>query len=91
MTLFFILWLGCAIFCWVVANSKGRFAGVWFLLGLVFGIFALIAVAALPSVLPPKDAPNPKTHVKCPDCRELVLKDANVCRHCHCKLIPQKA
>lgn len=29
------------------------------------------------------------THVRCPDCRELVLKDAKVCKHCGCKLIPQ--
>lgn len=33
-------------------------------------------------------APSPDTHVKCPDCRELVLSDARVCKHCRCKLIP---
>ncbi len=33
--------------------------------------------------------PNPNTHVKCPDCRELVLRDASKCKHCGCKLIPQ--
>ncbi|HWR76769.1 MAG TPA: hypothetical protein VN283_06140 [Thiobacillus sp.] len=33
--------------------------------------------------------PTPDTHVKCPDCRELVLKDARVCKHCGCKLTPQ--
>lgn len=33
-------------------------------------------------------APSPDTHVKCPDCRELVLKDARVCKHCGCKLMP---
>jgi cytochrome bd-type quinol oxidase subunit 2 len=89
MTLFLILWLGCAVLCWIVANSKGRFAGVWFLLGLMLGPFALFAVAVLPSVLPDKNAPSPKTHVKCPDCREFVLKYASVCRHCRCKLVPQ--
>ena len=31
----------------------------------------------------------PSTHVKCPDCRKLVRKDANLCRHCSSKLIPQ--
>jgi len=36
-----------------------------------------------------KTEPNPDTHVKCPDCRELVLKEASVCKHCGCKLIPQ--
>jgi recombinational DNA repair protein RecR len=29
------------------------------------------------------------THVKCPDCAELVKKEARVCKHCSCKLIPQ--
>lgn len=29
------------------------------------------------------------THVRCPDCRELVLKRATVCKHCGCRLIPQ--
>lgn len=33
--------------------------------------------------------PNFDTHVKCPDCRELVLKDARKCKHCGCSLIPQ--
>lgn len=36
-----------------------------------------------------KDKPNEETHVKCPDCRELVLKDARKCKHCGCNLIPQ--
>lgn len=36
------------------------------------------------------DGPTPDTHVKCPDCRELVIKDAAKCRHCGAKLIPQK-
>lgn len=29
------------------------------------------------------------THVKCPDCRELVLADARKCRHCGLGLVPQ--
>jgi len=32
---------------------------------------------------------TPETHVKCPDCRELVIKDARKCRHCGSPLIPQ--
>jgi hypothetical protein len=36
------------------------------------------------------NAPTPRSHVKCPDCRELVQKEANVCKHCGCKLAPQK-
>ena len=33
--------------------------------------------------------PDPSTHVKCPDCAELVKREARVCKHCGCKLIPQ--
>jgi hypothetical protein len=33
--------------------------------------------------------PTADTHVKCPDCKELVKKEASVCPHCQCKLIPQ--
>lgn len=29
------------------------------------------------------------SHVKCPDCRELVLSDARKCKHCGCALQPQ--
>jgi TM2 domain-containing membrane protein YozV len=32
---------------------------------------------------------TPTTHVKCPDCRELIFKDARKCRHCGCALVPQ--
>lgn len=35
------------------------------------------------------DGPSPLTHVKCPDCAELVRREARVCKHCKCKLVPQ--
>ncbi len=38
---------------------------------------------------PSPDAPSPSTHVRCPDCRELVRRDATVCKHCGIKLVPQ--
>ena len=34
-------------------------------------------------------APSPETHVRCPECRELVIHDARKCKHCGCALIPQ--
>ena len=33
--------------------------------------------------------PLPHSHVKCPDCRDKIRKEATVCRHCGCTLIPQ--
>lgn len=38
---------------------------------------------------PEAESPNPSTHVRCPDCRELVRKDASICKHCGCRLAPQ--
>jgi phosphoglycerol transferase MdoB-like AlkP superfamily enzyme len=36
-----------------------------------------------------ENTPTLETHVRCPDCKELVRKDARVCKHCGCKLVPQ--
>lgn len=35
------------------------------------------------------DKPNPDTHVRCPECRELVLREASLCKHCGTRLRPQ--
>jgi len=88
MEIFFI-WFVIAIVTAMVASSRGRSGGGWFLLACLISIFALILVALLPSLKAPIGAPTPKTHVKCPDCKELVLNEARVCKHCGCQLIPQ--
>lgn len=41
------------------------------------------------AVLTSEGIATPRTHVRCPDCRELVRKDARKCRHCGTRLIPQ--
>lgn len=89
-----VVWIVIAVVTAIVASSRGRHGFGWFLLGCLFSIFALILVALLPSLKQPAaiyqaGAPNPDTHVKCPDCRELVLRDARKCKHCGCVLIPQ--
>jgi hypothetical protein len=80
------LWLVFGVLCAMAAGSRGRGAGGWFFLGCLFGPFALVAVLVMQNL---KGSPRVDTHVKCPDCRELVLKDARVCKHCGCKLVPQ--
>ncbi len=32
--------------------------------------------------------PEQLTHIKCPHCKELVLKDATICKHCSSRLFP---
>lgn len=72
----------------VVAQLRGRSGPGWFLLGTLFPAVALLVVAVLPAVTAETAAPTPETHVRCPDCKELVRKDARVCKHCQCKLTP---
>jgi Na+/melibiose symporter-like transporter len=87
---FIFIWGFFALLTAVVAGSKNRTALGWFLLGAVFGIFAFIMVLILPSIKERDPyAPSPDTHVKCPDCRELVFKDARICKHCGIALVPQ--
>lgn len=53
----------------------------------VIGWFAALIWAA--SGRPGGPATTPETHIKCPDCAELIKKEAKVCKHCGCKLVPQ--
>lgn len=58
--------------------------------GIAFGLLIVGALLRL-STTPPRqdtDAPTPSTHVRCPDCRELVRMDARKCKHCGIALIP---
>lgn len=80
----------------IIASSKDRDGCGWFLLGCLFGPFALV-VAALPSLKTDLNATSSATHGKCPQCAELVLKEAKVCKHCGSQIdgnmvpiVPQK-
>lgn len=53
---------------------------------LVGWLVALIWAASGPRG---NTGPTPDTHIKCPDCAELIKKEAKVCKHCGCKLVPQ--
>jgi hypothetical protein len=85
-----LLWLAVAGFTVAIAESKFRSQLGWLALGVVFGPLALISVGLMEPLDRLDDAPRPATHVKCPDCRELVLKEARVCKHCGCRLAPME-
>ena len=80
-----ILLVIMAVVTSVIAQHKGRSGFGWFMLGLIGPVIALFAVVLMPKV---EQGPTPDTHVKCPDCKELVFKEAKVCKHCGCKLAP---
>ena len=93
---FFLLWFGFAVAVGFLAAKWERSGFGWFLLACVLspllaGIFLLIAGNAK-SNAPRDEVGNlitADTHVHCPDCRELVRRDARKCKHCGAALIPQ--
>ncbi len=94
----FLFWFICAVVTGVIASSRGRNGFGWFLLGIPLGIFALILVALLPSQKDPPRAASPtyvggeiaspETHIRCPECKGLVHKEARKCMHCGATRVP---
>ncbi|MBK7813707.1 MAG: zinc ribbon domain-containing protein [Rhodocyclaceae bacterium] len=81
-------WVFFAALVGLVASNRGRSGFWWFLLSLAISpLLGLILVAVMRKIDP--NAPKPTTHVRCPDGKEFVLKEARVCKHCNCKLIPE--
>lgn len=85
----FVFWILLSIIVGVAASSRGRSGFGWFLLSLFLTpVLMLILVLVLPRRGLSADAPSPDTHIKCPDCAELIKKEARVCKHCGCRLAP---
>lgn len=45
-----IIWILLAVACYSVAENKNRSGVAWGVLGLLFGIFALVVIALLPKL-----------------------------------------
>lgn len=89
MELIFV-YLLFAIAAGIFASSRGRSGFGWFLISLLLSpLISFVFLLVLPNLKEKSLMPSPNTHVKCPDCKELVLKEARVCKHCGCKLVPQ--
>lgn len=93
------VWLGLSVAVGVVAERRGRNGFGWVLFSVFLSpLLGFIFVLALPKVGEAAAAVDEtgamiteKTHVRCPDCRELVRRDARKCKHCGASLVPQVA
>lgn len=94
MTEAVILYLILAFIIGAGANARGRSGSGWFFLALLIsplisGLLLLLLPRRTAVVGSDGEAVSPRTHVRCPDCRELVRIDASKCRYCGCNLVPQ--
>lgn len=78
-----ILTMGWWVLIWIIVAANNSTQAPCTECGRKRGLFG-IGGKGIPT------GPTPETHVKCPDCRELVLREARVCKHCGCKLVPQQ-
>jgi hypothetical protein len=84
-----IIWGVAAILAVIIAGTKGRSEAGWAILTLLLSPLVLLILLVLPKLDP--EAPSPETHVRCPDCAELVRREARVCKHCGRSLTPAPA
>lgn len=68
---------------WLLVAMNNRSQGMCTVCGREVGVFGSSRGGAKGM------RPTGDTHVKCPDCAELVKREARVCKHCGCKLVPQ--
>lgn len=76
-----------ALGLFVLAPVGLLFSANWFLAGLQVIVIGLLMRMAFAPEDPERARPD--THVRCPDCRELVRKDATKCKHCGTALVAQ--
>lgn len=93
-TLFIIVgWLVLSIVVAVAANARGRSAGGFFLLSLLVSpLIGLLAVVAMPAQESEWDRQRRLSATRpCPQCAELVKREAQICRYCGHALPPVAA
>jgi len=93
----FLGWLVFSVVVGVAASSRGRSGIGWFLISAILSpLIGMVLVLVLPkrgaaaaAVDETGQMITADSHVRCPDCRELVRRDARKCKHCGTALIPQ--
>ena len=80
---FFMFWLVFSVVVAIGAAGRGRQGPGWFLLSMVISpLLAFLLLMMLPSRSKSAGAPETQELRKCPECAELILREAKKCKHC---------
>jgi hypothetical protein len=71
---FVIIWFLCGLIAAVIGARKGEGCAA-FIVGFIFGPFGILFALI-----------SKGNRIKCPHCKELINKDAEICMHCHSPL-----
>jgi hypothetical protein len=93
---YLIIWAAIAAFTGYLAGKKGRSVGAWVILGALFSFLALFAIWLVnpigidqeKSLEIAKKFGVSSLYRKCPECAEIVSREACKCKHCQSALEP---
>ncbi len=86
---FAVLWIGFALAVGMLAGKRGRGSGNWFVLALLISPLLAVIFLFIADDLS-KAGPSTKTHMQCPACAEMVLREATKCKHCGGAVTPTR-
>ena len=95
---YIIVWIVLSVIVGIIAEVNGRMGFGYFMLSLILSPIIIgilvFGIGKSPEKLKALHAPaggeqaSNETHTRCPDCKEIVRKDARKCRHCGSTLTP---
>lgn len=90
---FIPIWLLLSVGVGFLAKSRYRSLGAWIAISVVASpLLAFIVLMVIDKGEPTDPVTGVRlsvNHVRCPDCRELIRRDASKCKHCGSLVAPQ--
>lgn len=93
---YLVIWIAVAVCAAWYAHQKGRSPAVWLIVGLFFSVFALfllwflnpVGIDDVKSQAIARKFGVSALYRKCPECAELIQREARKCRFCQAPLDP---